>query len=115
MNYLSENDFSESEEEEIAEYPEWLEEEDKLYNKLHIINNFKNLIDKEPNFYGIRNLSDVDILMIFENSSNNNNQFILNDVEHYYFNNVWLNLFNYSKDNYNNVAYNIINKIQINK
>lgn len=112
MNYLSENDFSESEEEEIAEYPEWLKEEDKLYNKLQIINNFKNLIDKEPNFYGIRNLSDVDILMIFENNSNNN-EFILNDIEHYYFNNAWLNLFNCSKNNYNNVAYNIINKIRL--
>lgn len=120
MNYVSENnfsenDFSDSEEEEMGEYPDWLKEEDKIYYNLDIINNFKNLLDKEPNFYGIKKLSDVDILIIFENdnkNNNKNNKIVLSSIENRYFDELWLILFNFYKSDYSGIANNIINKIK---
>lgn len=112
-NNFSENDFSDSEEEEIGEYPDWLKEEDKIYYNLDIINDFKNLLDKEPNFYGIKKLSDVDILIIFENDRNKkNNKIVLSFIENRYFDELWLILFNFYKSDYSGIANNIINKIK---
>lgn len=61
MNYFDLNDYdSESDDNNEALDEETLEEMD-FHSKLASISMFKKLIDKEPEFYGINNLSNVTI------------------------------------------------------
>jgi hypothetical protein len=62
------NDYSDEEDLEVAELPEWFVQEEIYYSKLNSINKFKHSISMEPEFYGIRNLSDVELLNFIEDN-----------------------------------------------
>lgn len=61
-----ENDYSDTEENDFAELPEWFLEEEKYMEKLKMINSFKEHISKEPNFCGIKNVSTQKIAEILD-------------------------------------------------
>lgn len=69
---LEQNDISDDEEVLRAELPEEYYEELEHYSKLESINKFKNYISKEPEFYGITNISDVDLFIIMSKARENN-------------------------------------------
>lgn len=50
---------------------DFLEEE----RKLKVISNFKDFISKEPEFYGINNISSFEILNIINTTTSNNNNY----------------------------------------
>lgn len=91
---------------------DFLEEE----RKLNVISNFKEFISKEPEFYGINNISSLEILNIINTTTSNNNKrdypewqikFIddmINEVLYINFNENFIK----------NVYSNIYNKIYIN-
>lgn len=62
------NDYSDEEDLEVAELPDWFVQEEIYYSKLNSINKFKHSIAMEPEFYGIRNLSDVELLNFIEDN-----------------------------------------------
>lgn len=62
MNFLDENDYSDIEEDEPDELPEWFLEEEKYFEQLSITNNFKHLIKMEPEFIGITNITDTELV-----------------------------------------------------
>ena len=67
---LDTNEYSEEEDLEVADLPEWFLQEEIYYSRLNSINQFKHSICMEPEFYGIRNLSDVELLNFIENTGN---------------------------------------------
>ena len=67
---LDTNDYSDEEDLEVAYLPEWFVQEEIYYSKLNSINQFKHSICMEPEFYGIRNLSDVELLNFIEDAGN---------------------------------------------
>jgi hypothetical protein len=64
---LDSNDYSDDDDLEVAELPESYLEEELYFSKLNSVNQFKTHIDKEPDFYGIRQISDVELLNFIEN------------------------------------------------
>lgn len=71
MNFMMEdNDYSDEEDNEIAEYPEWFLVEESYFQDLNAINKFKEHISLEPEFYGIKMVKSGDILNIFNNVQN---------------------------------------------
>ena len=123
MNLL-ENDYD-SDEMDINSYNEFsLDiiaefEEDK---KIQIIDYYKNLLYKEPEFIGIKNICSGMILSIIENINNMNNinyainktDYQLNTVQCYIFNDMYLELnsiLNFKKQLTQNInIYNLVTK-----
>ncbi len=87
-NSENDDDFNEEELQEIEEN-----------RKLIIISKFKEYIQKEPEFYGIRNISAIEILNILNtkfNSSNNSKFVTVESLD--IFDDMYQELFGYSDD-----------------
>ena len=76
MNYFDSNDYDS----DSDDYYEPLDEDTLkdmiLYNKLSCVSRFKKHIDKEPEFYGIGNLSDFTIFDIIESQGKSNKNYL---------------------------------------
>lgn len=120
---LDDNDYSDGENNEVEELPEWFLKEQEYMDKLTKINKFKNDIDTESTFYGIKNVKDGEILELMEsidykkNSKKNNrkNNNILSDYHIELFDDIHVALFGTKKsyEIYNNIAKNILKKCKI--
>lgn len=65
---LDSDDYSDDEDLGVADLPEWYIEEELYLSKLNIVSQFKSYINKEVDFYGVHNISDVELLDFIENS-----------------------------------------------
>lgn len=114
---LDNNDYSDEEELEVAELPEWFIEEEIYYSKLNSINNFKHSIASEPEFYAIRNLSDVELLNFIEDSENNSKKVKQQLTVYQYdlFDDIYVALFGMknSRNVYDKIASKIFNRCYI--
>lgn len=76
MNYFDSNDYDS----DSDDYYEPLDEDTLkdmiLYSKLSSVSRFKKHIDKEPEFYGIGNLSDFTIFDIIETQGKSNKNYL---------------------------------------
>lgn len=76
MNYFDSNDYDS----DSDDYYEPLDEDTLkdmiLYSKLSSVSRFKKHIDKEPEFYGIGNLSDFTIFYIIETQGKSNKNYL---------------------------------------
>tara|TARA_E500000178_G_C16860141_1_gene679322 strand:+ start:574 stop:930 length:357 start_codon:yes stop_codon:yes gene_type:complete len=71
MESLNCNDYSDDDEEcEVEELPEWFVQEELYYSKLDSVNKFKHTIMAEAEFYGVKNISDVELLTFIEETTN---------------------------------------------
>lgn len=115
---LDANDYSDDEEElEVAELPEWFVEEEIYYSKLNSINKFKHSIAVEPEFYAIKNLSDVELLNFIEDTENNSKKVKQQLTEYQYelFDDIYTALFGIknSRSIYDKIALKIFNRCYI--
>lgn len=114
---LDTNDYSDEEELEVADLPEWFVQEEMYYSKLNSINQFKHSITMEPEFYGIRNLSDVELLNFIENTDSSSKKVKpqLTDYQYELFDNIHTALFGVknSTNIYDKIALKIFNRCYI--
>tara|TARA_B100001093_G_C26794403_1_gene1000466 strand:+ start:1173 stop:1532 length:360 start_codon:yes stop_codon:yes gene_type:complete len=112
--YFEEGEINEdNEDNERGEYTQDILNEMELDFKIEIINNYKELLIKDPDFIGINNLSNIKLLNIIEDI--NNNKILRFKKEHYVTPeqfNIFINMYNELNINYNtNIIQNVINKI----
>lgn len=114
---LDNNDYSDEEDYDVAELPEWFVNEEIYYSKLNSVNQFKNYIAREPEFYAIKNLSDVELLSFMENTENNFKKVKpqLTNYQYELFNDIYLTLFGVknSRSIYDKIALKIFKKCYI--
>lgn len=114
---LDSNDYSDEENLEVAELPEWFVQEEIYYSKLNSINQFKHSIALEPEFYNIRNLSDVELLNFIEDTGNSSKKVKsqLTDYQYELFDDIHTTLFGVknSRDIYDKIAIKIFNRCYI--
>ena len=114
---LDPNDYSDEEELEIAEIPEWYIEEEFYFSKLNSVGRFKSHINKEPEFYGIKNMSDVELLNFIENTdiSSKHVKPQLTDYQYELFDDIHVALFGIknSKKIYDQIALKIFKRCYI--
>jgi hypothetical protein len=114
---LDTNDYSDEEELEVADLPEWFVQEEMYYSKLNSINQFKHSITMEPEFYGIRNLSDVELLNFIENTDSSSKKVKpqLTDYQYELFDDIHKVLFGVknSRNIYDKIALKIFNRCYI--
>jgi len=114
---LDTNDYSDEEELEVADLPEWFVQEEMYYSKLNSINQFKHSITMEPEFYGIRNLSDVELLNFIENTDRSSKKVKpqLTDYQYALFDDIHTALFGVknSRNIYDKIALKIFNRCYI--
>ena len=106
------NEFNEK-----GEYTQEIIQENLLDSKVSIVNYYKNILINDPDFIGIKNLSDIMFLYIIENTNDIINpisriekrkQHEITQEQHI----IFIELFNELNINYNkNKLQNIINKI----
>jgi len=110
-------DYSDEEDYEVAELPEWFVREEIYYSKLNNVNQFKHSIATEPEFYGIKNLSDVELLNFIENTGNNFKQVkpLLTDYQYELFDDIYFALFGVknSRGIYDKIALKIFKRCYI--
>ncbi len=109
--YFDENDYnSEEEVDSILEFPSDIIEEFEYDKKVGIVSFYKDILLKEPEFIGIKNISASNILYIIENTTKevklNKKDYKLNFEQNQIFNRMYseLNLL----QNYN--IYNLVTK-----
>lgn len=111
------NDYSEEEDLEVAELPEWFLEEEFYFSKLNIVNNFKHSIIMEPEFSGIKNLSEVELLDFIENTENSSKKVKpqLSTYQYELFDDIHVALFGVknSRSIYDKIALKIFNRCYI--
>jgi len=113
------NDYSDDDDDkfELAELPDWFIEEELYFSKLNSVNKFKHGIEKEPEFCGINNLSDVELLNFIENVDNKSvkSRTRLTDYQYTLFDDIHTALFGIqkSRDIYDKIAGKIFNKCYI--
>lgn len=114
---LDTNDYSDEEDLDVTDLPEWFVQEEIYYSKLNSINQFKYSIDTEPEFYGVRNLSDVELLNFIEDTGNNSKKIKrqLTDYQYELFDDIHTALFGVknSRDIYDKIALKIFNRCYI--
>lgn len=114
---LDSNDYSDDDDLETVELPEWYLEEELHFSKLNSISKFKTHIDKEPEFYGIRNISDVELLNFIENTENTSKKVKtqLTSYQYELFDDIHVALFGIkcSKQIYNKIASKIFKRCYI--
>lgn len=98
MNYeiLDIEDYYESDSDSVADIPEEYLEEEKYLNKLKMINLFKKDMDKEPEFYGIKNISDGELYNFIQNSGNlctSNKSIDITEYQNELFDDIYIALF----------------------
>ena len=111
------NDYSDEEDSEVIDLPEWFIQEEIYYSKLNSVNKFKTHIVMEPQFYGVRNLSDVELLNCIEDTRNNFKKVKpqLTDYQYELFDDIHMVLFGVknSKSIYDKIAFKIFNRCYI--
>ena len=65
--FLSDNDWSDDEHDDVADFPEWLVAEQKFDKNMSILTRFKNHIKLQPKFIGIDYISGVEMMNLIEN------------------------------------------------
>ena len=114
---LDTNDYSDEEDIEVADLPEWFVQEEIYYSNLNSVNKFKHCIAMEPEFYGIRSLSDVELLNFIEDTGNNSKKVKpqLTDYQYELFDDIYSALFGVknSKSIYDKIAIKIFNRCYI--
>lgn len=114
---LETNDYSDEEELEVAELPEWFVQEEIYYSKLNSINKFKHSIAMEPEFCGIKNLSDVELLNFIEDTGNSSRKVKpqLTDYQYELFDDIHEALFGVKNSRviYDKIALKIFNRCYI--
>ena len=116
MDFLDENDYSDIEEDEPDELPEWFLEEEKYFEQLSITNNFKHLIKTEPEFIGITYITDTELVEYAKSSQGKkkiNN--CLSSDQYNMFHDMYMSLFG-TRGNiniYNEIATKIFNRCYI--
>ena len=102
---------------ERAHFDDYTLFEIKHDNQIDVINNFKKVISKEPEFYGIYSISCFKILDIFKNSDK---LFLKNEIltknQVGMFKSVYYELFEKNPDEFlvQKIGYNIMNDIYVN-
>lgn len=76
MNYFELNDYDSDVDECYEQFDEETLNDMLLYSRLQSVNMFKKHLDKEPEFYGIGNLSDFTIFDIIETQGNSNKSYL---------------------------------------
>jgi len=111
------NDYLDEEIFEVAELPEWFLQEELYYSNLNKVNKFKTYIGMEPEFYGIGNLGDVELLSFIEDTGNSVKKVKPQLTEYQYelFDDIHLVLYGVknSKNVYNEIAIKIFNRCYI--
>lgn len=114
---LDSNDYSDDDYLEIVKLPEWYIEEELYFYKLNSIDQFKIHIDKEPEFYGIKNINSTELLKFMENTKNTHKKVNIKLTSYQYnlFDDIHIALFGTksSKQIYNNIASKIFKKCYI--
>lgn len=114
---LDTNDYSDEEDFEVAELPEWFLQEEIYYFKLNSVNQFKTCIAMEPEFFAIRNLSDVELLSFIEDTGNTSKKVKpqLTNYQYKLFDDIYLALFGFknSRSIYDKIALKIFNRCYI--
>ena len=114
---LDTNDYSDEEELEVVELPEWFIQEEIYYSKLNNVNQFKHSISMEPEFYGIKSLSDVELLNFIEDVENSSKKAKpqLTDYQYKLFDDIHTALFGVknSRSIYDKIALKIFNRCYI--
>lgn len=114
---LDTNDYSDEEDLEVADLPELFVQEEIYYSNLNSVNKFKHCIAMEPEFYGIRSLSDVELLNFIEDTGNNSKKVKpqLTDYQYELFDDIYSALFGVknSKGIYDKIAIKIFNRCYI--
>jgi len=116
MDFLDDNDYSDFEEEEHDEFPEWFLEEEKYFEQLSIANNFKHLIKMEPEFIGITNITDTELVEYAKSSQGKkkiNNRLSCDQYD--MFHDMYMSLFGTlgNVNIYNEIATKIFNRCYI--
>ena len=124
MIYLNDDDNDYDTDDENSKYTILEKFNDNNYfEKISIINYYKNLLSYEPEFIGIKNISSGEILKIIEtyyrprtiNNKQYKKMYKLNLDQNYIFNNLYIDLeINGNIDIYNVVTNRIFNKIYVN-
>lgn len=124
--YFDENDYDTDNENNDCnrnEYTKEILQENEYDRKIEIINFYKELLMKEPEFIGIKNISSSKIYEIInENNNNNNNNdnnnnnnlksnYVLNQDQYTIFNNMYNDLDIYGNNNIFNFITNKLFKI----
>lgn len=109
------NDVSDEELDDRAELPDTFYEEEKYYSDIRVINNFKNLMEKEPEFIGIKNVPAKDIYNIIYTAPSYKTKDLTSDQVGMY-NDLYIELFGGIRDIkvYKSVTYQIFKKCYIN-
>lgn len=94
---MSENEWSDLEEDEIDHLPEEIIEELKYNSQIKIISNFKKHIIAEPEFVGIDNICSYNILLIINYTKELSDDNILTDYQVELFDDLYIALFNEPK------------------
>tara|TARA_B110000977_G_scaffold159918_1_gene204034 strand:+ start:255 stop:596 length:342 start_codon:yes stop_codon:yes gene_type:complete len=76
MNYFDSNDYESDSDDCYEPLDEDTLKDMILYSKLGSVSRFKKHIDKEPEFYGIGNLSDFTIFDIIETQGKSNKNYL---------------------------------------
>lgn len=102
---LDGNDYSDEDEPELAEMPDWFIEEELYYSKLTSVNKFKIFISSEPEFYAITQLSDAKLLNCIE-TKKTCNKTKLTEYQYELFDDIYETLHGVksSKNHYNKIA-----------
>ena len=115
--FLDSNEYSDEDEIELSDLPDWFIEEELYYSKLKSVNMFKNHIDHESEFYGIRNINDVELLNFIENTETKSKKVktCLTDYQYDLFDDIHVALFGVkgSREIYDKIALKIFKKCYI--
>lgn len=111
------NDYSDEEDPEVADLPEWFIQEEIYYSKLNSVNQFKHSISDEPEFYGIKNLCDVELLSFIEDTGKTSKKVKpqLTDYQYELFDDIHIALFGVKNSRviYDKIAIKIFNRCYI--
>ena len=76
MNYFELNDYDSESDDYFEPFDEDTLNDMALYSTLHSVSLFKKHIDKEPEFYGIGNLSDFTIFEVLESQGKSDKNYL---------------------------------------
>lgn len=111
MNYeIIDFEYAEvSDTESVDDLPEEYIKEEKYFSKLNMINLFKKDIQKEPEFYGIKNISDVELYNFIENPGSTKCNHNITDHQEELFDDLYVALFGIKESKQTYIR--VINKI----
>lgn len=120
---VNDNDYDNDNDNEYNDYTEDILAEIKLDNKINIIDYYKNILLKDPDFIGLKNLSLIKFLNIIECTNSNykkksrlekRNQHKITEEQFNIFYNIFIDLdINYNDNKLRNVIDSIFNIIYV--